>query len=245
MNVIGCVRVKNGEKYLDRWMADMLGFCNSVCILDDGSDDSTPDLIRKWAKHASRVFARFQRGLPRDGGRDCNTLYDMVASLKPDWIFAPDIDEFIEPQDASIFPQLTSIEQDDVLGWTFPFFYFWDLETQYRTDGDYANCHVIRLFRFMPDLRPPNRVAHTQMCPDELDRRRIRPAPIRMVHYGYMEEAERKRKFGFYTNRDEDPLKAGAGVKNYDHIVASAALSPYISDRASWISEQGKITKGL
>lgn len=229
MRVVGCLRVKNGERWVKRWIDDMSRFCDSLCILDDGSTDATPTLLSSAAKERKNIFLHTQRGVPRDGGRDCNALYEMAGSLKADWIFAPDADEFIDPEDFSEIKSLVEHAREDVLGWAFPFFYFWDDEKHYRADGDYENCHVIRLFRFDPKLHPPKRASHSQLCPDELDRRRVRVAPARMVHYGYMDLSDRVAKHAYYTQRDQDPIQAGGGVKNYDHIVAEKAvvLKPY------------------
>lgn len=235
MRVVGCCRVRNGERYIERWISDMSKFCDFLCVLDDGSDDATPRLLEAAAKEHGNLFLHRQRGLPKDGGRDCNILYEMAGAMKADWIFAPDVDEFVDPEDFAEIRPLIETDRQDTLGWTFPFFYFWDDEKHYRADGDYASCHVIRLFRYDPKLKPPRRISHSQLCPDELDRRRIRVADARMVHYGYMDKADRVYKHKFYTNRDKDPLKAGAGVENYDHIVAeqNVLIKPYPS-RAEW-----------
>jgi len=225
--VVGCTRIKNGERYVDRWVHDMLGMCDALCILDDGSTDKTVEKLSTWAKQHTNIFLHLQKNLSRNGGRDCITLYKMAASLKADWIFAPDVDEFVDMEDISLFSQLIVRNQEDILGWTFPFFYYWDSEQQYRTDGDYYRCHVIRLFKYDEKLLPENQIAHSQLCPVGVDRRRIRSAPVRIVHYGYMDSAERQTKFEYYTGRDKDPLKAGAGVKNYAHITAKAETLTY------------------
>jgi len=234
ISVVGCTRVKDGERYMDCWISDMLDLCDILCILDDGSTDKTPEIIQKWVKKSNRLFIHTQKGLSRDGGRDCRVLHNMAAAFKPDWIFAPDVDEFVDREDFTVFRDLTNVYQDDIQAWTFPFFYLWDQEDQYRMDGDYYKCHVIRLYRFDPSMLPPNRASHAQMCPDELDRRRVRTAPVRMVHYGYMDAAERRVKYDFYTGRDKDPIKAGAGVDNYRHIISKEPVLLSYPNRQRW-----------
>lgn len=245
MRVVGCTRVKNGGRYITRWIEDMSRFCDFLCVLDDGSEDNTPSLLEAAAKRHGNLFLHRQRGLPRDGGRDCNILYEMAGAMKADWIFAPDADEFVDPEDFDQIKPLVETDRQDTLAWTFPFFYLWDDEAHYRADGDYASCHVIRLFRYDPKLTPPRRVSHSQLCPDGLDRRRVRVADARMVHYGYMDRADRMAKHKFYTDRDKDPIKAGAGVKNYDHILAErdALIKPYPSGR-EWRDLAGRSFPG-
>lgn len=240
MNVVACTRVKNGERYIGRWLDDAHELCTSICVLDDGSVDATVQILRDRARKQSNIFLHLQKNLPRDGGRDCNVLYGMAGLLKADWIFAPDVDEFIDPEDKSLFPDLISLppESDDILAWTFPFFYFWNDEKHFRVEGEYRDHHVIRLFKYDEALRPPKRATHCQMCPDELDRRKVRNAPVRMVHYGYMDPEDRKAKYEFYTNRDKDPIKAGGGVKDYSHILGQSALILPYSGRYEWLEAQ-------
>lgn len=237
--VVGCLRVRNGIRYIERWVADVSKLCSVLCILDDGSTDGTLELLQKLAKGSISIFLQVQKHVDGQAGQNCRVLYEMALALGADWIFAPDADEFLDAEDVSEFSRLVNLPEgfDDIQAWTFPCFYLWNSEQTYRADGDYGHCHAIRLFRADASLRPTARNSHTQLCSDELDRSRIHTAPIRMIHYGYMSLKDRQDKFDWYTRRDADPMKAGAGVKNYDHIIeknGAAVLFPYPT-KAGWL----------
>lgn len=230
--IVACTRVKDGKKFVLPWITQMVKICEHVLILDDGSTDGTSQILQyAETSFPNRVHVTRQTNVPFDGGRDWQILHDAAATLKPDWILALDIDELIDEDDLERFATLTATKHEDIQAWTFPFYYLWNDEQTYRFDGNYEKCHVIRLFRFDPARTPPKRASHSQMCSDELDRRLIRTADVRVKHFGYLDPKDRLEKFLHYTKRDADPQKAGAGDANYEHIrqEESVILRPYLT----------------
>lgn len=217
--LVSCVRAKNALHYLPRLLPQLRAISDEVVILDDYSTDGTYEYLSKETVGAKGLLVLRQGEQTYDGGRDWNIIYEYVERLKPDWLFCPDTDELVEEGQAYNLRKLVEQSGKDILGWSFPFYYLWNDEQHYRDDGMYHNTRVIRLFRYDSKLRPPKRISHSTGLPDELDRRMIRVAPIRMVHFGYMLENDRKAKYEFYNKRDADPMKAGAGSSNYDHML--------------------------
>lgn len=238
MNLVACTRVKNGGKYVKRWLSDMLKVCNNICVVDNGSTDGTREILAATARDHANIFLRYEKMQSFDEGRSCNILHDMAVLIDADWVLALDIDEFIDPESMSEISQLIDIpkECDDIQAWTFPFFNFWNDEKHYRFDGAYADRHVIRLYKFNKDVRPAKKWLHVQMCPDELDRRLIRKAPCRIVHYGYMDEQDRQDKYNLYTSIDKDAVVSGGGSDNYKHIIEPNPVLKEHLPLAEWVA---------
>jgi len=234
-SVAGCTRVRNGAKYISRWMNQALDICDKIFVLDDDSTDETAEILSDWQRRYP-LEIRLISPRKRNPIQTCNILFDAVAKYNPEWLFCSDIDEVIPTKERSLVADLITDCPKDIQGWTFPFYYLWDKKSHYRYEGDYKTCHVIRLFRFNPEHRPPLRSSHATMLSDKVDRRLIRTSNVRMLHYGYLEAKDRQDKFDWYTSRDEDPIDAGAGVSNYDHIIEqNVTLKPFLK-RSEWLS---------
>lgn len=242
--LVGCTRVKNGEKYIQKWMDSMLILCEFVCVLDDGSMDGTLKILEEYASKNQNVFIQSQKNLPLSQGRDFNTLHDLAYFLKPQWIFSPDVDEFVDEEDYEAFEDLVTKAPDDVKGWSFPFYYHWNKDDVYRGDGIYEFCHVIRLYRFDRDVKPSTRDKHVSMCPEQVNRNLIRKADVRIRHYGYMDPKDRQEKFDYYTLRDSNPLEAGSGGTDYKHLLENGNLYHYPS-RQMWKQRNGEPTGSI
>jgi hypothetical protein len=143
----------------------------------------------------------------------------MAGEYQPDWILMLDADELVEEASLAEVRKLADQSSGDVYGWSFPFYYLWDNEHTCRNTGKYHNTKVIRLYRYDKARRPPSRPGHSTGVPDDLDRRLIFVANVRMLHYGYMLKEDRETKYKFYTGRDADPLAAGSGGKDYEHLI--------------------------
>ena len=236
MIIVSVVRGKNGLKYWPKLLPQLAKIGDITVILDDYSTDGSYEWLCERAKEIKNVLIIRQPDPNYDGGRDWNVIYEFVAQFKPDWIWMCDVDEFVEGGCEINVRQLAEKSGLDIAGWSFPFYYLWNDVQHYRDDGEYSNTRVIRLFRYYSNIRPPKRVSHSTCLPDELDRRIIRVAPVRMWHYGYMLPEDRKAKYQFYTARDKDPKAAGAGSANYDNMLQEPdmALLPVVRDLASW-----------
>ena len=238
MKLISCVRQKNGLKYLPRLMKQLKDISDEIVILDDYSTDGSYEWLVKETKTPIKPFHVLrQKDLVYSGGRDWNMIHSFVAPLKPDWVLMIDVDELIEESQAFRIRELAETSGRDILGWSFPFYYLWNDEQHYRDDGVYHNTRVIRLLRYLPYMKPPQRATHTTMVPDELDRRMLPVADVRMWHFGYMLSEDRQAKFDFYTKRDKDPMAAGSGGKNYDHMMKTPtdlSMVPSYNDWSKW-----------
>lgn len=235
MKIVALCRQKNGIKFLPRLVQQLDKIVDETVFLDDFSTDNSYDFLnnRAW-KNKFHLIRRTPETKSADGGADWNVLYRYVREMKPDWIFCPDVDELIEEGSEQSVRRLCESSGVDTVGWSFPFYYLWNDEKHYRDDGPYFNTRVIRLFRYNSTLTPPTRATHSTCVPDQLDRRRIRVATIRMWHFGYMDPKDRALKYEYYKARDKDPNQAGAGSSNYDHMINEPSTLPTVPSAADW-----------
>lgn len=236
MKLVSLVRHKNGKKYLPRLVKQLTDLSDAVVFLDDNSDDgSYEDLLRY--KNSYKEFHVIRRTSGEwSGGLDWQALFKYAEKFDPKFLFVPDVDELLEESEAHKIHNLIDQSGPDVVGWSFPFYYLWNDEKHFRDDGTYKNTSVIRLIRFDKRFPPPDRATHATAVSDKLDRRMIRMADVRMWHFGYMDEADRKRKYEFYNTRDKNPEAAGSGGKNYDHMVNSPEILPTVPSLEEWSS---------
>lgn len=236
MKLVSLVRQKNGKRYFDRLVPQLVRISDAVIFLDDNSTDgSYEELLRLNKIHKEFHVIRRPCG-EWSGGLDWNFLFQYVEKFKPDWLFVPDVDELLEESQEDRIRDLASQSGKDILGWSFPFYYLWDDEKHYRDDGPYANTKVIRLIRYDSKLPPPNRPTHATAVSDDMDRRMIRVADIRMWHFGYMKQSDREIKHTFYVSRDKDPEAACSGGKNYDHMIQAPLCLVPVNSLEEWRS---------
>lgn len=236
MKLVSCVRQKNGLKYLPRLIKQLHAVSDVIVILDDNSTDGSVEYLKQFSDGNQKFFViKRKDGYGYSGGLDWNAIHSFISQFSPDWVYTPDVDELLDEEQQGQLRALAEQSGKDILGWSFPFYYLWNDEEHYRDDDKYFNTKVIRLFRYDKDLRPPTRDGHATAVPDTLDRRMIRVANMRMKHFGYMLEEDRKAKYDFYTGRDKDPEEAGSGGKDYSHMLTPISTLPLVPPLQEWV----------
>ncbi len=204
----GMLRVKNEA----RWIADVIRsiqpLCERVVVLDDHSTDGTADICR--ALGATVYDSPFQ-GL--DESRDKNWLLSklwegipqVVDPQSPHIAVCIDGDEVLDVGGAHAIR--AAVEQGGV-AWGLRILYLWDSPRQVRVDGVYANFCRPSLFRLInPAFRfqstPWGNGAnfHCSSIPQEF-LGHARPCEARLLHLGYMDRADRLRKYAWYNRID-------------------------------------------
>ncbi len=237
--IVGLLRIKNVEKWIKRLIIQLDKVCDKILILDDGSTDRTFQEIANAIIKPKRVRIRKQE-IPFHGGRDRIMLHKWAAEFNPTWIVAPDGDELWEEGKEEELKTLLLNTPEYIEAWTFPFFYLWDDENHYRDDGSYHNVTAVRAFRYNKDELPKDSSSHSVALPKVIvERRRIKQADIRMKHFGYMEKGDRIVRYNYYTDRDKDPKKVGAGSGDYKHIIAEKGVG--LKKWGDWKSEENKV----
>lgn len=223
LRIIGLIRAKNAAKYLPELLGQMSVFCNQILLLDGGSVDDTVAI----AKGRGAMVRLTMPGSDFHEGRDRIHLHRWAEEFSPDWIYAPDTDELLEAGGAEkIRDVVFGAEGVKIEALRFPFLYLWGDRRHYRVDGIYRDITAVRLFKYFPDLTPPDREVHSMAVPMELlERGKFCRSEIRLLHFGYMAAQDRAEKYRWncYHYPPGSRGYAWAGGKGYDHILGRDA----------------------
>lgn len=162
-----CLIVRDEAEDLPRCLASVQGVAGEIIVVDTGSTDGTPDVA---AALGARVFH-----LPWPGSFAAarNHALDQATG---EWVLVLDADEELHPEDRDKVPPLLAAR--NVEGY---------LNTQVNFVGDRPGGEVelgfaLRLFRNRPDRRYRGAI-HERV---DVPAGRLRTAPLRILHYGYL-----------------------------------------------------------
>ena len=224
MILYALIRVKNGEKYINRLFTQLSKIVNGLIVLDDGSTDGTVAACDSFQNSFSK-YERYYQNAVFHGGRDWNFLHDAAGKYNPDWVIALDVDDLFEEAREMEVRSLLEQAPPNTRAFAFPYIFHWDSESMYRADGNYAKLVAVKACRYNKEWRPRNVAAHSGYAPPEvLGCDVLRSSSIRLRHFGYMDEKDRLEKYEFYKNRDADPMSVGAGSHSYNHIIENISI---------------------
>ncbi len=205
MNILGVMRIKNEERWIRQSIESQLPICQQVLVLDDHSTDNTRAIVESFGHQCVLIDSPFEGC---NEGRDKRYLLSQILLLRPDWVLWIDGDEALDKHTRDI---LFEEAANPIAAWfTLPVLYFWNSETTYRVDGCYANFHRRSFFNISNQnakaLHFPVGTGKAELhgggnCPDGLvgtgyiSRARIK-------HFGYVDPAERQRKYEWYNKVD-------------------------------------------
>jgi glycosyltransferase involved in cell wall biosynthesis len=195
MRVIGMMRVKNEARWIARAVRSIQPLCDRVVVFDDNSTDGTPDIARGLG-----AYLWYQGGNGCDEARDKNFMLDLAIGYRADWVLMIDGDEELT---AASVPVLREAMKGKHKSISMDVLYLWDDEQQVRTDGVYRE--FLRQSMFRPgsarfgEHKPPN--FHCGNVPASI-RFPYHRSEAQLLHYGYLDRADRVRKHAWYNAVD-------------------------------------------
>jgi glycosyltransferase involved in cell wall biosynthesis len=221
--IIGILRIKNEARWIERVIRSVQPACEAVIVLDDHSQDGTPEICEAIGCEVHRSeFAGI------DESRDRDYLLSLAFrrvpagqqnAQSPWWALAIDGDEELVAADVAQLRRLA--ECPGAHAYAMQILYLWDRPDQWRCDGVYARFSRPSMFRLMNAgfryLRTPfgnGANFHCSSIPQEL-LHHARPSGVRLLHWGYMEREDRLRKYAWYNRIDPN----NRGEDQYRHIV--------------------------
>jgi hypothetical protein len=211
MKIIGLVPVKNGEKFIDRFLKNS-NIVDGFIILDDNSTDDTLNCINKLPN----IIEVIKKNKTNDGFNDAynrNLLLNIAKKHNPDYVFWIDIDEvwvdFLNIRETLLkyrpiqlyLPTIHLYNTDNSYIKTYPNSHF----------GVQWKCRIVKFSEYTDFSFSINTRLHFSLNPKE---DYIKFYPMMIKHYGHFTEELREFKFNFYLKNDIQKLQS------YNHLIS-------------------------
>jgi glycosyltransferase involved in cell wall biosynthesis len=218
---VAMLRIRNEARWIEEVIESLLPLCARIFILDDHSTDETASICARY--ESVEVFPSPFTGL--NEARDKNWLFDQVMErCKPTWILCIDGDEVLSPGSAEVIREKTRAAECDAF--SFKIVFLWNDRHTARVDRIYDHFWRPSMFRpFHPDPNKPDHAKiagdlrwlttpfgrvvngetpnlHCSSVPQRYLAGQQRCEGVSLLHYGYMDRADRVRKLDYYTGID-------------------------------------------
>lgn len=218
MSVIGIYRIKNEERWIKESIERTLQVSDRVIVFDDHSTDSTCKIVNSLGPKVTLVVSPYT-GL--DEARDKDYLLSLALQYKPDWIIQLDGDEVLTKKGIQeLYPWVHQKKVGGILN--FRIAYLWDNVNRERVDSVYKSFYQPRAYSLYDQSMKSFTYARTgyggnfhcgQVPVGHSGPFHTMAQPIK--HYGYMDAADRERKYKWYN--EKDPNNAAEGF--YLHVI--------------------------
>ncbi|MBO7749054.1 glycosyltransferase family 2 protein [Paenibacillus sp. MWE-103] len=200
------MQVRNeAGRYLEAALADLSEVVDEIVIVDDASEDGTPDICRSFPKVVRLV--RLSEPLFGREGLLRQLLWQEAVKTEPDWLLSIDADEFFERKAKTAIRAL--IDQDRYDWIAFRMYDFWGSLAYYRDDELWQlhKRHTMMLVRYMPlyAYAYPDWDHHVPRLPLACSALPGFQSELRVKHYGWAgDEAARRAKYERYMRLDPE-----------------------------------------
>jgi len=199
--IFGLLRIKNEARWIERVIRSIQPVCDKILILDDHSADATPEICESLG---CIVYRSTFEGLQEARDREflLSKVWENGAQIGDHCIMI-DGDEALHQDDVPLVKQAIAA---GIICASFRILYLWDRTDQVRVDRWYKSFTRPSLFRltshdltFMRNKNGGN--LHCSSAPIQLLGTQS-PLPVRLLHFGYMYQEDRIRKFRWYNEID-------------------------------------------
>jgi Glycosyl transferase family 2 len=212
------VPVRNGSRYLNRFIAQASRFASNIVALDDGSTDDTRSILEN-SPGVGHVIRRPVR--PTFAGWDDlanrNALLErLTATDYHGWALFLDVDELLDEDDAVILQELIrngNLRRDTAYGLRV-FRMVHDLDHYYKKP-----LTVYRLFYSTPGCRITGERLHFHPVPQQFAPETWRATNLRIKHLSSLTAELREQRFSKYLEADPDNRLQGSYLNLLDEPV--------------------------
>lgn len=224
MTVFALLQARDEERYLHGWLANVEPFVDGIVALDDGSRDTTPEML---AAHPKVVEV-----MHKPPGGDWDERGNHMALIKAgrrhgaSWFLCLDADERVERRFGRDIRRLVErARTEGIDAYALRLCELWGDRRHYRVDGVWGSKTRYRFFRNDPDHRKFDpRPLHRTWMPLEIamNLERVgRPIDYNLYHLRMIEAVDRAARHARYTAMDP----TGRFQKNgYDYLIDETGL---------------------
>lgn len=204
------------RRYLAEVLATAKAYATEIVVLDDCSTDDSAAVCRRFG---ARVH-RSREPLFANEVRLRTMLWDLAVATRPDWVVMLDADEILGADFAAQAPALMAQEGVDWLA--VRLYDLWNDRHHYRDDALW-NAHK-RWWPIAVRYRPgrwyrfPDRAHHCSRLPVGVMDGPGANCDARLLHLGWVTEADRRRKYERYMRLDPEG-RWGGGLAQYESIL--------------------------
>ncbi|MFZ5626394.1 MAG: glycosyltransferase family 2 protein [Bacillota bacterium] len=206
------------NRYLARVLEQARQLVDTAVIIDDGSEDETPELCEKILQGIPlKLIRRSQSSFHNEIVLRQQQWLETIKT-EPDWILALDADEVFEDRIYSEFSSLINQTEYDWIA--FRLYDMWD-EDHYRED-EYWQAHLTYrpfLVRYIPSFPYvwQETALHCGRFPRNITELPGLASAIRIKHYGWARPVDRIAKYHRYLILD--PEGKFGNIKQYQSIL--------------------------
>jgi glycosyltransferase involved in cell wall biosynthesis len=193
MKMLGLMRVRNEARWLEACLRAQW-FCDHIIVLDDNSTDETAAICEEFGSSVTLISKYYDHGY--EEGPDRENLAALARNYRPEWICSMDGDEvLLEDTWDKIQPALNdlSVPAIDVLN-----LHLWNNKYTVRVDGNWKEQHRQRFWRFKQG--PLTYTKDHCSIPNEITERPFARLGVKMLHYGNIFAADRRRRYDRYLS---------------------------------------------
>jgi glycosyltransferase involved in cell wall biosynthesis len=189
--IVATIPVRDEEWILSKTLTDLSTYIDEIVILDDGSMDRTPEIIRSFPK-VTAIHTNPPGTKPFGNGQEStnrNKLLQMARQRGAEVVLQLDADEIFEDAMGLELPNLLA-KKSSV---KFPILHLWGDTEHFRVDGEYGSFIRYRLYWMRDRLRfSPQPIIATLRG---WDRRNKYKSNIRLIHYGWLKQDKHLRRY--------------------------------------------------
>lgn len=193
------------DRYLSKALLMHREYIQEAVIIDDGSTDNTAEICKDLLHGIPLRLITNAKSAFHNEVELRQQQWKETVSGNPDWILSLDADEMFEPNAKDMIQEIVSQSEYDAV-----YFRLYDMwsETHYRDDAYWSAHQSYRPFlvRYRPEIsytwkQTPQ---HCGRFPLEVSHFSYWCHPLRLKHYGWANEHDRRYKYERYMKLDSE-----------------------------------------